>query len=42
MDPESEAFNDALAELHVCGTILEPYSEGMVAAIDAYTEDSEE
>ncbi len=42
MDPESEAFNDALAELHVCGTTLEPYSEGMVAAIDAYTEDSEE
>lgn len=41
MDPESDAFNDALAELHVCGTILEPYSEGMVAAIDAYTEDSE-
>lgn len=38
-DPESEEFSDALAELHVCATVLEPYSEGMVEAIDQYTED---
>jgi hypothetical protein len=37
-DPESEEFSDALAELHVCATVLEPYSEGMVAAIDQYSE----
>jgi DNA-directed RNA polymerase specialized sigma54-like protein len=38
-DPESEEFSDALAELHVSATVLEPYSEGMVEAIDQYTED---
>ena len=38
-DPASEAFSDALAELHVSATVLEPYSEGMVEAIDQYTED---
>lgn len=38
-DPTSEAFSDALAELHVSATVLEPYSEGMVEAIDQYTED---
>ncbi|WNZ23152.1 hypothetical protein HJG54_09985 [Leptolyngbya sp. NK1-12] len=37
-DAQSEAFSDALAELHVCATILEPYSEGMVEAINQYTE----
>jgi hypothetical protein len=37
--PQSEAFSDALAELHVCATVLEPYSEGMVEAINQYTED---
>lgn len=38
-NPQSEAFSDALAELHVCATVLEPYSEGMVEAINQYTED---
>jgi hypothetical protein len=38
-NPESEAFSDALAELHVCSTVLEPYSEGVREAIDQYTED---
>jgi hypothetical protein len=37
-DPQSEAFSDALAELHVCATVLEPYSEGMVETINQYTE----
>jgi hypothetical protein len=37
-DSRSEAFSDALAELHVCATVLEPYSEGMVEAINQYTE----
>jgi hypothetical protein len=36
-DPESDEFSDTLAELHVSATVLEPYSEGMVA-IDHYTE----
>jgi hypothetical protein len=39
VDPQSEKFSDALAELHVSATVLEPYSEGMVEAIDQYTED---
>jgi hypothetical protein len=38
-DPDSEEFSQALADLHVCSTILEPYSEGMVEAIDQFTED---
>lgn len=38
-DPTSDKFSDALAELHVSATVLEPYSEGMVEAIDHYTED---
>lgn len=38
-DPKSEEFSDALAELHVSATVLKPYSEGMVEAIDQYTED---
>lgn len=37
--PDSEEFSDALAALHVGATVLEPYSEGMVIAIDNYTED---
>lgn len=37
-DPTSEEFSDALAVLHVSATVLEPYSEGMVEAIDHYTE----
>jgi hypothetical protein len=38
-DPDSEEFSQSLADLHVCSTILEPYSEGMVEAIDQFTED---
>lgn len=37
-DPQAEAFSDALAELHVCSTVLEPYSEGMAEASKQYTE----
>jgi hypothetical protein len=32
-------FENAIADLHVCATILEPYSEGMVEALDQFTED---
>lgn len=38
-DPNSEEFSQALADLHVCSTVLEPYSEGIVEAIDQFTED---
>ena len=38
-EPQSEEFSNALAELHVCSTVLEPSSEGMREAIDQYTED---
>lgn len=38
-DPNSEAFSDALAALHVSATILEPYSQSMVEAINEYTDD---
>lgn len=38
-DPYSEDFSDALAALHVSATILEPYSQGTVEAINQYTED---
>jgi hypothetical protein len=38
-DPDEEAFSQALADLHVCATVLETYSEGMVDAIDEFTED---
>jgi hypothetical protein len=38
-DPNSEAFSQALADLHVASTVLEPYSEGMREAIDQFTED---
>lgn len=37
--PDSEEFTDALANLQVCATILEPYSEGIVEAINEFTED---
>jgi hypothetical protein len=37
-DPDSEEFSQALADLHVCSTVLEPYSEGMVEAIDTFTD----
>jgi len=38
-DPASETFSQALADLHVASTVLEPYSEGMREAIDQFTED---
>ena len=38
-DADSEEFSQAIADLHVCSTILEPYSEGMVEALDQFTED---
>ena len=38
-DPDSEDFSQEIADLHVCSTILEPYSEGMVEALDQFTED---
>lgn len=36
---DSEAFGNALAQLHVCATILEPYSQGLVEVINHFTED---
>ncbi|NMF82861.1 hypothetical protein [Nodosilinea sp. P-1105] len=38
-DANEEAFTQALADLHVCATVLESYSEGMVDAIDQFTEE---
>lgn len=38
-DADEEAFTQALADLHVCATVLESYSEGMVNAIDQFTEE---
>ena len=38
-DPDAEEFSQAIADLHVCSTVLEPYSEGMVEALDQFTED---
>ncbi len=37
--PDSDEFCNALAELHVCTTIIEPYSQGMLEAIEQFTED---
>ncbi|NUN65954.1 hypothetical protein HCU40_14630 [Pseudanabaena biceps] len=37
--PDSDEFCNALAELHVCTNILEPYSEEMLEAIEQFTED---
>ena len=41
-DPDSEEFSQALADLHVAATILEPYSEGIVEAINNFTDDRPE
>lgn len=38
-DADEESFSQALADLHVCATVLESYSEGMVNAIDQFTEE---
>jgi hypothetical protein len=40
--PDSEEFSQALADLHVAATILEPYSEGVVEAINNFTDDRPE
>jgi hypothetical protein len=37
-DADEESFSQALADLHVCATVLEAYSEGVVDAIDQFTE----
>ena len=39
-NPDSDEFCNVLAELHVCTTILDPYSEGMLEAIEQLTEDN--
>ncbi|MDB9529062.1 hypothetical protein PN498_23920 [Oscillatoria sp. CS-180] len=39
---ESEEFVQALADLHVCATVLEPYSEGMLEAINQFTYEQSE
>jgi len=41
-DLASDEFSQALADLHVCATVIEPYSEGLVEAIDQFSEDSPE
>lgn len=38
-DVDEESFSQALADLHVTATVLESYSEGMVDAIDQFTEE---
>ncbi len=38
-DADSEEFSQALADLHVAATVLEPYSEGMVEPINQFTDD---
>ncbi|WP_155523811.1 hypothetical protein [Nodosilinea nodulosa] len=38
-DADEETFSQALADLHRCATVLESYSEGMVDAIDQFTEE---
>jgi len=38
-DLTSDEFSQALADLHVCSTVIEPYSEGLVEAIDQFSED---
>jgi len=38
-DAESDEFAQALADLQVCATILEPYSEGVATAIEQFSEE---
>lgn len=38
-DPDTEEFSQALADLQVAATVLEPYSEGMTASIERFTDD---
>ncbi|UZQ53226.1 hypothetical protein OOK60_11990 [Trichothermofontia sichuanensis B231] len=37
-DPDSEEFSQALANLQVAATVLEPASQGMLLAIEGFTE----
>ncbi len=37
-EPNSAEFIEALVNLQVCATILEPYSEGMLTVINQFTE----
>ncbi len=37
-DPDSEEFSQALADLQVAATVLEPASQGMLLAIEGFTE----
>ncbi|MGD1905660.1 MAG: hypothetical protein ACFB0C_06655 [Leptolyngbyaceae cyanobacterium] len=37
-DADEEIFTQALADLHVLATVLGSYSEGIVDAIDQFTE----
>lgn len=41
-DPDTEEFSQALADLQVAATVLEPYSEGMIALIEQFTDDRPE
>lgn len=38
-DTDEETFTQALADLHVSATVLGSYAEGMVNAIDQFTEE---
>ena len=38
-DSASDEFSQVLADLHVCATVIEPYSEGLVEAINQFSED---
>ncbi len=37
-DPDSEEFSQALADLQVAATVLEPASQGMLLMIEQFTE----
>jgi len=37
-DPDSEAFSQALADLQVAATVLEPSSQGLQLVIEQFTE----
>ncbi len=41
-DPQSDEFCQSLADLHVCATVLSPYSEALLEAINQFTEDTSE
>ena len=39
-DSDSEEFTDALASLHARATVLESYSQGIIEAIDKFTDEN--